>query len=83
MICRMSQGVVHEFLHLTTINPYMTSALAAGGPAILPGHTESKALRAHAARQQSGVPPAGLSPDNVGISAFAFQGTNAHVILIG
>jgi len=58
-----------DILHLTEVNPYVTSTLASG-------------LSVHLPRQMSGSPQH-KEDAHTGISGFAFQGTNAHVILGG
>ncbi len=65
--CRHVQAATADILHLTKVNPYVASTL--GGT-----------FSAHLPRQMSGSPQ--LRGDAyTGISGFAFQGTNAHVIL--
>ncbi|CAL5223543.1 g6075 [Coccomyxa viridis] len=64
---RHVQAATADILHLTKVNPYVASTL--GGT-----------FSAHLPRQMSGSPQ--LRGDAyTGISGFAFQGTNAHVIL--
>ena len=73
---------MHELLHLTSINPYIASTLPSGAKS---GAASAKGLWASLPKQPG--PDASLSAAagnrNVGISAFAFQGTNAHVVLLG
>ena len=64
---RLGHALTSPILHLTEVNPYVASALGPGFAAALP-------------RQLSGAPQLG-SHAYTGISGFAFQGTNAHVIL--
>ena len=56
-----------DILHLTEVNPHVVSTLGT-------------AFQAHMPRQPGGAPHAGGGACT-GISGFAFQGTNAHVIL--
>ena len=68
---------MHEFLHLTSVNPYISSTLATcmGG-----NKPSGKGVWAHLPRQPSGAAMS-AQQQSVGISGFAFQGTNAHVVL--
>ena len=70
---RMGQALTMDILHLSLINPYITSTLRPGGAA-------AAALPVHLPRQPSGAALVG-GKAATGISGFAFQGTNAHVIL--
>lgn len=67
--CRHGQAMTSDILHLTEVNPYVASTLVSG-------------LSAHLPRQMSGSPQHEENA-HTGISGFAFQGTNAHVILGG
>ena len=74
---RMGSVRAQEFLHLTAVNPYIVGSLSSGT-------SSGKGLRAHLPRTPSGGPMAAVGEawsQTVGISGFAFQGTNAHVIL--
>ena len=75
----MGRLQIQGFLHLTSMNPYITGSLrTARGPA------SGKGLQAHLPRGPSGASNlnAGSQWRQVaGISGFAFQGTNAHVVL--
>jgi hypothetical protein len=68
--CRLAEGVSNQLPHLTSVNPYVSASLGSAGGATT-----------HLPRQIG----AGASPDAAaprgGISGFAFQGTNAHVVL--
>ena len=70
---RVGQALTSDVLHLSRVNPYIAATLQRRGPA-------GPDLAAHLPRQRSGAPAAGGSAI-AGISGFAFQGTNAHVIL--
>jgi acyl transferase domain-containing protein len=67
MHCRLGHAMTSAILHLTEVNLYVAGALRPGFDATLP-------------RQPSGAPQLGHHACT-GISGFAFQGTNAHVIL--
>ncbi len=69
----MGQALTMDILHLSLINPYIASTLQ-------PGSAAAAVLPVHLPRQPSG---AALMRETAatGISGFAFQGTNAHVIL--
>ena len=66
VLYRLTQHLERPILHLSAINPYIASTLVAAG----------RSGQAHMPRMSSGS--CGEGP--VGISGFAFQGTNAHVI---
>ena len=77
---RLHTGTAVGVLHLSAVNPYIAGSLeqAAGGP--------GSAAPLWMPRQHSaaGSPAAGGSggwQGAVGVSGFAFQGTNAHVVL--
>ena len=70
--CRLSHGMSHSLVGLTSVNPYVAAALPVARP--------SPARPAHLPRMACGAGAPGPDP-LVGISGFAFQGTNAHVIL--
>ena len=75
----MGRLQVQGLLHLTSVNPYIMGSLQ---PARGPG--SGKGLQAHLPRGPSGASnlSRGSRWDQVaGISGFAFQGTNAHVVL--
>lgn len=81
--CRLTKGITRGIPHLTSVNPYIASSLR---PAKSSATADSGVLMP---RQQAGsasVAPAGAdvaaagSGACVGISGFAFQGTNALVI---
>ena len=59
-------AAAHPVAHLRSMNPYVTAALS------------SASRRVSVPRTDSGAPRAGGA---VGASAFAFQGTNAHIVL--
>jgi len=67
---RLSHALARKFPHLASVNPYIGSALASGGPDGCPA-------AAHLPREPGGAAAEGA----VGVSGFAFQGTNAHVIV--
>ncbi len=67
---RLSHGSARDFPHLASVNTYIASALASGGPG-------GCVAAAHLPRQAGGAAAEGA----VGVSGFAFQGTNAHVIV--
>ena len=69
----MDQGLTSDILHLSVINPYISSILRESSHA-------AAGLLAHLPRQISGAAVAAETA-TTGISGFAFQGTNAHVIL--
>ena len=72
-VCRMGQGLTSGILHLSAVNPYIASTLR-------PAAAAAPTLPVHLPRQPAG---AAVAEGNAvtGISGFAFQGTNAHVIL--
>ena len=65
--CRHVQAATADILHLTEVNSYVASTL-------------DGSFSAHLPRQKSGSPQLGGNA-RTGMSGFAFQGTNAHVIL--
>ncbi len=67
---RLSHRLARGLLHLTAVNPYIVSALPSGGPGGGP-------VAAHLPREPGRAGGKGA----VGVSGFAFQGTNAHVIV--
>ena len=71
--CRMGQALTADILHLSVVNPYIASTMR-------PAASAAAALPVHLPRQPSGAAMAGGNAVT-GISGFAFQGTNAHVIL--
>lgn len=85
-----------EMLHLRSLNPYVASSLAAAKAdasmaAAAAGSGMPRAGGFSAARQAAAMPAHDLSNDAtgsdstaagaVGVSAFAFQGTNAHMLV--
>jgi hypothetical protein len=85
-----------EMLHLRSLNPYVASSLAAAKADASRAATAAGSRMAHAggfsaARQPAAVPAYDLGDDThgsgstaagvTGISAFAFQGTNAHLLV--
>ena len=92
----LTHGSEPELLHLRALNPHVTSALEAAGPVALarmraPRQLGPKPLppRGGAGRNGGRSAVAGMVEDMseaeaealCGVSAFAFQGTNAHVLL--
>lgn len=69
----MGQGLTAGITHLTTVNAYVAGTLRSKTPGTL-------GASVHLPRQLSGAALAGGNAAT-GISGFAFQGTNAHVIL--
>lgn len=67
-VFRLGSGCALGMLHLTTVNPYVASTL------------DQTEMVAFLPRGPSAVGAPGVQAA-VGISGFAFQGTNAHVIL--
>lgn len=65
----LAQQTAHPLMHLRGVNPYVASTLGeSGASALLP--------------KQSGALPSTLRSNAVcGVSAFAFQGTNAHALV--
>jgi hypothetical protein len=70
---RMSQFWSADILHLTKVNTYVASALQTKTP-------ENPKQAVHLPRQTGSAALVGWNT-TTGISGFAFQGTNAHVIL--
>lgn len=75
----MGQLQVQDLLHLTSVNPYIVGSLQ---PAR--GQSSGKGLHAHLPREVSAA--SNLNHGSIwgqvaGVSGFAFQGTNAHVVL--
>ena len=77
-------------LHLASVNPFIQTALDGttaahiGASAHAPGAPQSSWALPRVAGPLSKIMPAGgLGPERhaCGVSAFAFQGTNAHVLL--
>jgi hypothetical protein len=67
---------VQALLHLASLNPYLEASVRPRGGAGAPGW--------HLPRQQGGLPTqAAEGLALTGVSAFAFQGTNAHALLQG
>ena len=68
----LSQAAALPVLHLGLLNPYVTGAMEmSGNQKMWSAPRQPAQLTLKAATQ----------PDVIGMSAFAFQGTNAHVIL--
>lgn len=67
---RLNQSRVHEIMHLSDVNPYIASTLVSG-----------KSKSVHMPKQAGGDGPACGNSGIAGVSAFAFAGTNAHVLL--
>lgn len=93
---RLQHAAHPEMLHLRSLNPYVISSLAAAKAdaskaAAAAGSNMPHASGFSAARQPAAVPADGSSDCNngsngsaagvTGISAFAFQGTNAHMLV--
>ena len=68
----LSQATALPILHLGPLNPYVEGAMEMGGGTWA------------AAREAAPLPGPALTPEPVavGVSAFAFQGTNAHSVLL-
>jgi hypothetical protein len=82
--CRLSHAEAQGIPHLTAVNPYISSTLggsaqAASGAVVMPRQRCCGAA-ADVGTAAGGAVDAG-SGCAVGISGFAFQGTNAHVVL--
>lgn len=75
----MNLNLVHGFLHLAEVNPFISSSLQPR-----PRQTSKATLHAHMPKQD-GPEPLHQTPEQhdpaMGVSAFAFQGTNAHVVM--
>lgn len=69
----MGQSVTSGITHLTTVNAYVAGTLRSRDPGVA-------SASVHLPRQLSSAPLA-RGKAATGISGFAFQGTNAHVIL--
>lgn len=91
---RLQHAAHPEMLHLRSLNPYVTSSLDAAKAdarkALAAGSGTQHAGGFSAARQMAAAPADDVSGANgrteslhgaIGISAFAFQGTNAHVLV--
>ncbi len=71
--------MLQSILHLTTLNPHVASTLPRPGAFFLPRQPAPSSGAAAAAATAEG---AGASVASAwGVSAFAFQGTNAHALL--
>lgn len=69
----MGQSVTSGITHLSTANAYVAGTLRSRTPGVA-------GASVHLPRQLSGAPLAARNAVT-GISGFAFQGTNAHVVL--
>ena len=75
----MTLSLTHGFLHLAEVNPFIASSLQAR-----PRHTSKAMLHARMPKQDGPEPLHNMTEQHVlamGVSAFAFQGTNAHVVM--
>ena len=75
----MDQNVVHGFLHLSEVNPFIASSLQPRSR-----QTSKATLHAHMPKQDGPEPLHQALEQHVltvGVSAFAFQGTNAYVVM--
>ncbi len=80
----LQSGSQHEILHLRAVNPYVASTLAATAAKNVPTSAASVGWSAPRQPGPLATPAATSSADQPrcsGVSAFAFQGTNAHVTL--
>jgi len=80
----MRSGSQHEILHLRALNPYVASTLAATTTKGFPASAASVGWSAPRQPGPLASPAATSSADPAccsSVSAFAFQGTNAHVTL--
>ncbi|KAK9834539.1 hypothetical protein WJX74_004040 [Apatococcus lobatus] len=78
-ISRMGQNLVHGFLHLAQVNPFIASSLQPRSQM-----TSKAMLHAHMPKQDGPEPLHEATERHLlamGVSAFAFQGTNAHVVM--
>ncbi|GFH18522.1 uncharacterized protein HaLaN_15343, partial [Haematococcus lacustris] len=75
-LLELQQAAAAPFMHLRSLNPHVAAALEQAGGA------SSQPLLV-AARQSCGMPSKGQAGTEAscGVSGFAFQGTNAHVVL--
>ena len=65
----LAQQMAHPLMHLRGVNPYVASTLGESGTsALLP-------------KQSGGLPSTLQTSAMCGVSAFAFQGTNAHALV--
>ena len=75
----MSQGKAQGLLHLAQVNPFIISSLQQRSR-----HASKAVLCAHMPKQDS-PEPVNFASEHMksatGVSAFAFQGTNAHVVM--
>ena len=67
-------------LHLRTMNPYVAAVL--GPSRALPSMASEASRRCWTPRAEAALPQVASWPTLVGVSGFAFQGTNAHVTLV-
>jgi acyl transferase domain-containing protein len=82
VVQQVSGRAAAALLHLRALNPLLNSALEQG---MMAGHSSGTSWAA-LPRQHVPDAPASCSaatPHMCGISGFAFQGTNAHVLLAG
>lgn len=71
-VAQLSNQRLHQILHLSRLNPYVVSALSH-----LSANEKPLILRQNAPSILNGH----VSSHTMGISSFAFQGTNAHAVL--
>lgn len=85
MQCRLDSSVTQGIPQLTAVNPYIASTLGIGArsPGAVDGRVLMPRQRSGSSSTESGLGSSGGAAGSsytVGISGFAFQGTNAHVI---
>ena len=74
----LQHNSVAPLLHLCTLNPYVAATLEAANPGAWALPRQHTALPAPPPTSSA---PAATQPRCCGVSAFAFQGTNAHVLM--
>lgn len=84
LLCRLEHSEVQGIPNLTAVNPYISSTLG-GATAAASGSVAMPRQRCCGAAPATGIAAGGAmdagSSCAVGVSGFAFQGTNAHVVL--